>query len=77
MTKVKPSTISSFLYLSIIPSKLDKKNTKTTYKFTGLLEWVSDCCLMPMSNFSAISCGEQITFRRDDDHVSFVPHQHA
>ena len=38
---------------------------------------LSDCCLMPMSNFSAISWREQVNYQRDDDEVQFVQDQHA
>jgi uncharacterized protein YcaQ len=41
-------------------------------------EWVSDCCLMPNEQFSAISWREQVTFWWDDnDDVRFVLDQHA
>jgi len=37
---------------------------------------VSNCCLT-LSNFSAISRREQVTFWRDDDDVCFAPHQNT
>ena len=41
------------------------------------IEWVSDCCLTPIQNFSAISWQEQVNFQWDDDEVHFVLDQHA
>jgi hypothetical protein len=41
------------------------------------LEWVSDCCLTPIQQFSAISWREQVNFQWDDDEVRFVLDQHA
>jgi hypothetical protein len=38
---------------------------------------VSDCCLMQLSNFSAISWRERVNFQWDDDEVCFVLHQHT
>ena len=35
-------------------------------------EWLSDSCLMPTQQFSAISWREQVNFQRDDDEVSFA-----
>ena len=40
-------------------------------------EWVSDCCLMPTQQFSAISWQEQVNFQWGDDEVFFVLDQHA
>ena len=41
-------------------------------------EWVSDYCLMPIQQFSAISWPEQVNFHwDDDDEVRFVLDQHA
>jgi hypothetical protein len=40
-------------------------------------EWVSDCCLTPTQEFSAISWQEQVNFQWDDDEVRFVLDQHA
>ena len=40
------------------------------------MEWVSDCCLTPISNFSAISWREQVNFQWNDDEVCFVLDQH-
>ena len=40
-------------------------------------EWVSDCCLSQLSNFSAISWRKQVNFQWDDDEVRFVLDQHA
>ena len=40
-------------------------------------EWVSDCCLIPVSDFSAISWWEQVNFQWDDDDVHFVLDQHT
>ena len=42
---------------------------------TAIPEWVSDCCLTP--TISAMSLGEQVNFRWDDDEVHFVLDQHA
>ena len=39
-------------------------------------EWVSDCCLTPTQQFSAISWRE-VNFQWDDDEVHFVLDQHA
>jgi hypothetical protein len=47
------------------------KKQKQTY------EWVSDCCLMPSQQFSAISWREQVNYQWDDDEVRFVLNQHA
>ena len=38
---------------------------------------MSDCCLMPTQQFSAISWREQDKFQWDDDEVCFVLDQHA
>ena len=38
---------------------------------------MSDCCLMPIQQFSAISWREQVNFQWDDDEVHFVLDQHA
>ena len=38
---------------------------------------VSDCCLAPTQQFSAISWREQVNFQWDDDDVCFVRDQHA
>jgi hypothetical protein len=38
---------------------------------------VSECCLTPIQQFSAISWREQVNFRRDDDEVRLVLDQHA
>ena len=40
-------------------------------------EWVSDCRITPIQQFSAISWGEQVNFQWDDDEVRFVLDQHA
>jgi hypothetical protein len=37
---------------------------------------VSDCCITPIQQFSAISWREQVNFQSDDDEVRFVPDQH-
>ena len=42
-----------------------------------MIEWVSDCCLAPIQNFSAISWRVQVNFQWDDDKVRFVLDQHA
>jgi hypothetical protein len=43
------------------------------------LEWVSDCCLMQQSNFSAtgISWWDQVNFQWDAGDACFVLDQHA
>ena len=41
------------------------------------VEWVSDCCLMPTQQFSAISWREQVNFQWDDDELRFVLDQHV
>ena len=41
------------------------------------MEWVSDCCLTPISIFSAITWKEQVIFQWDDNDVSFVVDQHV
>ena len=46
------------------------------FKLT-IFEWVSDCCLMPIQQFSAISWREQANFQWDDDEVRFILDQHA
>ena len=38
---------------------------------------MSDCCLMPTQQFSAISWQEQVNFQWDDDEVHFILDQHA
>ena len=38
---------------------------------------MSDCCLMPLSNFSVISWQEQVNFQWDDKEIHFVLDQHA
>jgi hypothetical protein len=38
---------------------------------------VSDCCLMPTQQFSAISWQEQVNFQWDDDEVHFILDQHV
>ena len=40
-------------------------------------EWVSDCFLRQLSNFSAISWREQVNFQWDDDEICFVLDQRA
>ena len=40
-------------------------------------EWVSDCFLCQLSNFSAISWREQVNFQWDDDEIRFVLDQRA
>ena len=40
-------------------------------------KWVSNCCLTPIQQFSAISWREQVNFQWDDDEVRFVLDQHA
>jgi hypothetical protein len=40
-------------------------------------EWVSDCCLTPFQQFSAISLREQVDFQWDYDDVRFVLDQHT
>jgi hypothetical protein len=40
-------------------------------------EWVSDYCLTPTPQFSAISWREQVIFQWDDDEVRFILDQHA
>ena len=40
-------------------------------------EGLSDCCLMPTQQFSAMSWQEQVNFKRDDDEVRFLLDQHA
>ena len=38
---------------------------------------MSNFCLTSIHQFSAISCREQVNFRRDDDEVRFVLDQNA
>jgi hypothetical protein len=38
---------------------------------------MSDCCLTPIQQFSAISWREQVNYQWDDDEVRFVLDQHA
>ena len=38
---------------------------------------MSDCCLTPNQNISAISWREQVNYQRDDDEVRLVLDQHA
>jgi hypothetical protein len=49
-----------------------KKNNERTST-----EWVSDCCLTPTQQFSAILWREQVNFQLYDDEVRFVLDQHA
>ena len=44
-----------------------------------MIEWVMDCCLTPIQQFSAnsISWREQDNCQWDDDEVHFVQDQHA
>jgi hypothetical protein len=50
------------------------------YLLVAVTSWwkrVSDCCLTPTQQFSAISWREQDNFHWDDDEVRFVLDQHA
>ena len=38
---------------------------------------VSDCCLMPIQQFSAILWREQVNFESEDDEARFVLDQHT
>ena len=40
-------------------------------------EWVSECCLIPTQQFSAISWREQVNFQRNGDEVHFVLDPHV
>jgi hypothetical protein len=42
-----------------------------------LCESVSDCCFMPIHQFSAVSWRAQENFQWDDDEIRFVLDQHA
>jgi hypothetical protein len=56
------------------------KNKQTHLDFIEnkeTLEWVSNCCLMPLSSSSAISRWEQVNFQWDDDEVLFVLDQYC
>jgi hypothetical protein len=50
---------------------------KFSITITSNSEWVSDWCLTPTQQFSAISWREQVTFQRDDDDVRFELDQHV
>ena len=39
-------------------------------------EWVSECCLAPFQQFSAISWREQVHFQSNNDEIRFVLKQH-
>ena len=61
--------------LALSPSLvlLLKYPTKQNVNINGEIAWLmSDCCLTQVSNFSAISWQEHVTFWRDDD-IRFVP----
>jgi hypothetical protein len=49
----------------------------TTIIIQWVSEWVSDCCLTPIHQFSAISWREQVNFQWHDDEIHFVLDQHA
>ena len=61
---------------------------KTSWKYKFCLEvmplvlyegvlWVSGCCLMPIQQFPAIVCREQVNLQWDDDEIHFVLDQQA
>ena len=54
-----------------------RRVTKHKTHMSRTLEWVSDCCLTPIQQFSAISWREQVNFQWDDDEVCFVLDQQA
>ena len=57
---------------STLKITVQHKSPRITY------EWMSECCLMPTHNCSAISWWEQVNFQWDNDgEVSFVLDQHA
>ena len=53
------------------------EETKVSVTSSCLNKWVSDCCLSPTQQFSAISWQEPVIFQWDDDKVRFVLDQHA
>jgi len=80
----KPSILCNYgfhekLISIIIKSKMSYfRKQEGQYGFSEWVsEWVSDCCLMPIQHFSAISWREQVNFQWDDDDVRFVLDQHA
>ena len=42
-----------------------------------MIDWLTDCCLTLIQQFSAISWREQVNFQCDDDEVHFVLDQLA
>jgi len=54
-----------------------KNNHQFPILTTITIQWVSDCCLTPIRQFSAISWREQVNFQWHDDEIRFVLDQHA
>jgi hypothetical protein len=48
-----------------------------TYDFPTIIFWVSDCCLTPTQQFSALSSRKQANFKWDDGEIRFVLDQHT
>ena len=66
-----------FLYVTLKTKCKEKKDRGNMLdignKTHVVIEWVSDCCLTPIQQFSSyISWREQVNFQWDDDEVRFV-----
>jgi hypothetical protein len=68
-------------YYKMILISLHHKNVRTTsdgksshclWQGDLIIEWVTDCCLMPTQQFSSISWWEEVNFQWNDDEVCFV-----